>query len=357
MSILTKKPEMNKLKTILLITSCILITQISCKNKQPDIQRQAAAKKNPLVKVLQVTRGEMVSYIDITGTVEANISTEVKSPVDGIIDELHARENQRTVKDKIIAVINPNDRVSLISRNQLIVEALEKQILSTPQSTPDHDSLTSELLKARNNLSYAKNIYQTVPVICPLNGVVTYRWIEEGSQVSAKDRIVTISDLTSLVIKAEVNEKYFEAIAPGRKFTVVLNAYPSDSLTGIVSLVYPSVSSDSRSVKFDLKLQGFNKKLLPGMMAQLKIPVYRNDKAIIVHDDAILSSPDGRRFLFVVGSDTIAHQRIVKTGVTVNRQTEITEGLNKGEVIVTAGQETLKDNMKVSLPAALKNSK
>jgi RND family efflux transporter MFP subunit len=197
-------------------------------------------------------------------------------------------------------------------------------------------------------------MYQPVPVICPINGVVTSRWVEVGSQVAARDRIVTISDMNSLVIKAEVNERYFEAIAPGRKFPAVLNAYPSDSLTGIVSLVYPSVSSESRAVKFDLKLQGFNKKLLPGMMAQLKIPVYRNDHAIIVNDDAILSSPDGRRFLFVIGSDTTARQRIIKTGVTVNRQTEITEGLSKGEIIVTAGQETLKDNMKVSLPATQK---
>jgi RND family efflux transporter MFP subunit len=296
----------------------------------------------------------MISYIDITGTVEANISTDIKSPVNGVIEQLYYRENQRTIKDKIIAVINPDERLSLISASQLTIEELEKKVLSAGQNSPEYDSLFKDLEKAKSNLRYAKEMYQPVPVICSMNGVITFRWVEVGSQVAARDRLVTISDMNSLVIKAEVNEKYFEAIAPGRKFPVLLNAYPSDSLTGFVSLVYPSVSSDNRAVKFDLKLQGFNKKLLPGMMAQLKIPVYRNDHAIIVHDDAILSAPDGRRFLFVVGSDTIARQRIVKTGVTVNRQTEITEGLNKGEVIVTAGQETLKDNVKVSLPAIQK---
>lgn len=346
---------MNKLKSTILISFSVLLALQACDRKKGDSSVQSATKKAaPLVRVEPATSGTMISYIEVTGTVEANIFTDIKSPVNGIIEQLYYRENQRTEKDKIIAVINPDERLSLISANQLTIEELEKKILSSGQNSPEYDSLAKDLEKAKGNLQFAREMYQPVPVICPLNGVVTSRWVEVGSQVAARDRIVTISDMNSLVIKAEVNERYFEAIAPGRKFPVVLNAYPSDSLAGIVSLVYPSVSSETRTVKFDLKLQGFNKKLLPGMMAQLKIPVYRNDQAIIVHDDAILSSPDGRRFLFVVGSDTVARQRIVKTGVTVNRQTEITEGLNKGEIIVTAGQETLKDNMKVSLPATQK---
>lgn len=348
---------MNKLKTILVIASCILITLISCKNKQPEVQSQSPAKKNPLVKVLQVTRGEIVSYIDITGTIEANISTEVKSPVDGIIDELQARENQRTVKGKIIAVINPNDRVSLISRNQLIVEALEKKILSSTQGNSDYDTIASELLKARNNLTYAKNIYQPVPVICPMNGVVTSRWIEEGSQVSAKDKIVTISDMTSLVVKAEVNEKYFEAITHGKKLPVLLNAYPGDSLTGVISLIYPAISSDSRSIKFDVRILGFSKRLLPGMMAQLKIPVYSNTHALLVPDDAILTTPDNKRFLYVISTDTLAQQRIISTGVTVNKQTEIRDGIKEGDSVVIMGQEALKDKTKVNIAPIAKNIK
>ncbi len=346
---------MNKIKITILISFSVLLALTSCDRKKGETSLQSSAKKTaPLVRVQPATTGTMISYIDVTGTVEANIFTDIKSPVNGIVEQLYYRENQRTEKDKIIAVINPDERLSLISANQLAIEELEKKILSSGQNSPEYDSLAKDLEKAKGNLQFAREMYQPVPVICPINGVVTSRWVEVGSQVAARDRIVTISDMNSLVIKAEVNERYFEAIAPGRKFPAVLNAYPSDSLTGIVSLVYPSVSSESRAVKFDLKLQGFNKKLLPGMMAQLKIPVYRNDHAIIVNDDAILSSPDGRRFLFVIGSDTTARQRIIKTGVTVNRQTEITEGLSKGEIIVTAGQETLKDNMKVSLPATQK---
>lgn len=319
---------------------------------------QSAAKKTaPLVRVQPAVKGSIISYIDITGTVETNINTDIKSPVNGIIEQLNYRENQRTEKDKVVAVINPDDRLSLISANQLAIEELEKKILSATQNSPEYDSLAKDLEKAKSNLKFAREMYQPVPVICPMNGIVTSRWVEVGGQVVARDKIITISDMNSLVIKAEVNERYFEAIAPGRKFPVVLNAYPTDSLTGIVTLVYPSVSSESRAVKFDLKLQGFNKKLLPGMMAQLKIPVYRNDMAVIVHDDAVLSSPDGKRFVFVVGSDTIARQRIVNPGVTVNRQTEIREGLKMGELVVTAGQETLKDNVKVSLPVPQKNSK
>ncbi len=348
---------MERIKTIFLLSASLLIVPISCRNDGGSAQVQPQAKRLPLVSIQSVQTGRMISYIDITGTIEANILTEVTSPVNGIITELHARENQRTVKDRIIAVISPNDRVALIASNQLGIEELEKRLSSSDPDAPEHEYLAAELNKARGNLKYALEMYQPVPVICPMNGVVTSRWVEEGSQVAARDRIVTISDMSSLVIKAEVNEKYFEAVTPGRRVPVVLNAYSADSLTGVISLVYPSVSSDSRSVKFDVRIQGFSKKLVPGMMATLKIPVYTNDKALMVNDDAILTTPDNRKFLFVVGSDSIAQQRFIRSGVTVNGQTEITDGIREGENVVISGQEALRNNVKVAMPSTSKNLK
>ncbi|MDZ7613965.1 MAG: biotin/lipoyl-binding protein [Flavobacteriaceae bacterium] len=70
-------------------------------------------KAAPLVRIQAAATGTMISYVDVTGTVETNISTDIKSPVNGIIEQLNYRENQRTEKDKIIVVINPDERVSL----------------------------------------------------------------------------------------------------------------------------------------------------------------------------------------------------------------------------------------------------
>lgn len=315
------------------------------------------AKKMPLVKVQPAVKEKMVSFIDITGTVQANIFSDIKSPADGTIAKLYARENQLVVKDKLIAIVNPNDRVALIANNQLAIQQLEQKINAADKNTDAYTRLVQELEKAKSNLEYAKKMYQTVPVICPMNGMVTHRWLDEGSQVGAKEKIITISDMTTLVIKAEVNEKFFRAIVPGKKLPVILDAFPGDTLAGVISLVYPEISADTRTVKFDVKLVKSEKRILPGMMAQLRIPTEIHENAIAVPSDAVLTNPANERFVFVVNSDSLAFKRIVKPGISAKKQIEIVSGLAENEKVVIMGQEMLKDSLKVRIAGTPKNSK
>jgi multidrug efflux pump subunit AcrA (membrane-fusion protein) len=332
-------------------TLIFIITALTLASCQQSTDRTAKPqpKKIPLVKVQPAVKIKMVSFIEITGTIQANVFTDIKSPADGIIESLHARENQQVEKDRIIAVINPNDRVALISNNQLQVQQIEAKLNTTNKNTDEYSVLMQELEKAKENLEYATKMYQTVPVICPMNGLVTQRWTDNGSQVGEKEKIITVSDMNSLVIKAEMNEKYFEAIKQGKKLPVILNAYPNDTLAGSISLVYPQVDAVTRSIKFDIKILSFKKTLLPGMMASIKIPVSEKENAIVVPEQAVLSSPDNTSFLFIVNTDSLALKRIVQTGISSGNKLEISKGLKENEKVVIAGQEMLKDSIMVKI--------
>ncbi len=332
------------------------LTFLACNSGDSnDIQKQA--QKMPLVKVQPVVKTTMVSVMDITGTVQANKVSEVKSPVDGVVETLFARENENVEKDRIIAVVNPNDRVALIASNQVRIQELESKIKMAGLKTEAQQKLQEDLEKAANNLEYAKKMYQPVPVICPMNGMVTTRWLDQGSQVIAKEKILTISDMGSLVVKTEVNEHYFTTIKQGKKITVMLNAYPGDTLSGTISLVYPQIDPSTRSVKFDVKVQANDRKIFPGMMATLKIPVAARENTIAVNPDAVLTGPDNKNFLFVVDEDSVAHKRGVYTGISGKQKIEITEGLQENERVVVMGQEMLKDGMKVKITGRPKNVK
>jgi len=326
----------------------VLIFFYGCKSENNEEKKQKTAKL-PLVNVQPAQKSKMVSHIDITGTIEPNILTTIKSPADGIVLSLSARENQQVKNDKIIAVINPLDRVALISENQMKIEQIQKALDREATDTDEYKRLTRELDTARKNLEYAKNMYKTVPVICPMSGVVTDRYVDLGSRVSAQDKMFTITDMSSLVIKAQANEKYFEAIEKGNKLPVILNAYSNDTLSGKISLVYPQVDPVTRSVKFDIKILNFNKKLLPGMMASIKIPVSEKENAISVPNRAILTSPENENFIFVVDSNNVAHRRVIEKGMDSNNQVEIITGLKEGEKVVVDGQGRLKDSMKVKM--------
>lgn len=323
----------------------LLLFSCSGNNKKAEVK----PKKLPLVKVQAVTTSKMALFTEVSGTIQANVFTEIKSSADGIIEILSARENDRVTEGQLIAIINPNDRVNIISNNSLIVEKLTKKLKNTTLNSTEYASIESDLTKAKSDLEYARKMYQTIPVICPMNGIVTRRWSEKGSQVSAKETILTISDMNSLVVKAEVNEAYFEAIKQGKKFPVKLNAYPNDSITGMISLVYPEIDAQTRTVKFDVKLLNFRKKIQPGMMGLLKIPVTVKENILAVPEQAVLTSPDNKKFVFVVNTDSIALKRFVKTGIVMGNKLEIKEGLFEKDQLVVSGQEMLKDSLQVKI--------
>lgn len=337
--------QIGKLNSLIIV---ILVVLQSC-NSGDTQTKTKTTKKPPFVKVQVVNETDIVSYIDITGTIQANIYTDIVASADGIIESLLARENQAVYKDNIIAILNPNDRVSIISKNQLIINELNSKIKKANTSSVLYDSLKIELKKANKNLAYAEKMYQTIPIICPMSGLVTQRWTDIGNQVNTKDKILTISDMTSLVIKAEVNEKYFENIKKGDKLTLTLNAYPNDTLTGIISLVYPQIDPVTRNVEFDIKIQSFKKTLIPGMLAYIKIPVASKKNAITVPEQAVLTTPNNENFIFTVDKDTIVHKVKVKTGISSGDKLEITKGLKPKEKVVISGQEMLKDSVKVKI--------
>lgn len=341
-------------KIVFVFTSLSLL--ISCQNNHKQLD-SPKTKPIPLVKVQAARRTKMVSYIEVTGTIQANVFTDVKSPADGIIEVLHVRENQIAEKGKIVAVINPEERLALIAGNQLEIEKLELQLVKENKDSENYHRLTKSLIQANENLEYAKNMYQAVPVICPMNGLVTQRWLEQGAQVSVREKIITITDMGSLVVKAEVNEKYFEVIKQGNILPVTLNAYPKDTLRGKITLVYPQVDPVTRSIKFDIKILNSNKTLLPGMMAFLKIPVSVRENAVSVPEHAVLTSPDNKYFLFVVDKNSIVNRRVIETGISAGNKLEIKKGISENEKVIVAGQEMLKDSMKVKLLGSSKGGK
>lgn len=344
-----------KLHTIIAVSTLVIAMHLftSCgKGNANNIKIKP--KKMPLVSVQKSKIQKMVNKIRITGTIEANVFSEIVSPVDGVLESLYARENQRVKKGSIIAIINPNQRLSLMASNSLKLEQLQNDLVTKTKGTEAFIITGQQLKTAEENMEYAQNMYQVNPVICPANGLVTERWSDEGTQLITKDKILKITDMSSLVIKAEVNEQYFEAIQEGKELNVKLNAYPNDSLIGIVQLIYPQLSPETRGILFDIKIKNFQKKILPGMMAVIELPVHTIENAVVVNADAILSSPDNTQFVFIVDADGNVKKHLVETGISMGDLIEI-KGISADEKIIVKGQEMLKEDVKVKIVNSSKN--
>jgi multidrug efflux system membrane fusion protein len=194
--------------------------------------------KAPLVKVEELKPSAIAKSVKLTGTVEAKVTANVLSPSDGYIERLNVAENDFVKKDKQIAIIGTQERTSLVSQAKEKVEELKSRIAKTSPGSPEYSELNSQLEQAKKEQEYAEELFLGVPVISPLSGTVTQKFIEAGSAVTAKQNLFTIVDFNSLIIKTSVSEDLFSKIKLGDKLKVKFNAFPEKDFTARVTLKY-----------------------------------------------------------------------------------------------------------------------
>ena len=187
-------------------------------------------------------------------------------------------------------------------------------------------------------LEEAKEASRTMPIRAPQSGFVLHKDLVEGARVTAGQDLYRIGNLQRIWVTAEVYEHDAPWVDVGQPAQLELTHVSDRTLEGAVSYIYPTLDPKSRTLKVRLEFDNPGVRLKPGMFATVYIQYRRKDDAIAVPTAAILHS--GRRQLvFVALGRGHFEPREITTGLQGDhRMTEVTSGLEEGEVVVTSGQ-------------------
>ena len=344
-----------KTKVMVAIILLVSLLFVQCSKEAKDTSAQQSGKRAPLVKVMELKPQKIENTIQFPGSFDAKVVSNIIAPIDGVVDNFRLNENDYVRRDQKIAVINSQDRISLIANANMKVDLAKDKLAALKEADTQYASAKRELDKALEDLKYSEKLLMPVPVIAPISGIILKKSIEEGSVVTAKQPLLTIADFKSLVVKTAVSDQLISKIKPGQKIKVKIDAYPGKEFTGVISLVNPQSDPVTRTILLEIRVNSQGVKLQPGMMAVLTFVSESKPNAIVVPNDAILTKPNGDKFVFIV-QDTMAQQRIIQTGISTKELTEVVKGVSSGEKLVTLGQEMLKDKMRVSVPSGKANA-
>jgi len=337
------------MKTTLRFLPAILITLLftQCSNKEnsPDKIKQPEFR---VVRVIETKPTRIENTVEATGTVEAKVVANIIAPIDGSIAKLTVKENDFVNKNKTITEINSQERTTLLANAQLKLEDAKRRLEATDMDSPDYNLFREELDRAVKECDYADKLFLGVPVVSPISGIVTKKFVELGGVVTAKQIILTVTDFNSLVIKTAVSEQLSPKLEIEQKISIKINAYPDKQFTGVISLISPQIDPLTRTFQLEVKVSSGGLKLQPGMMAVLTFITESKPNAITLPNDIILTKPNGDKFVFVV-NDNVAQERIITTGISTREFTEVLQGVDAGEKVVATGQEMLKNKMKVKI--------
>ena len=186
----------------------------------------------------------------------------------------------------------------------------------------------------------------------PRDGIVLERNAVEGMRVNPGDTIFRLADLSVVWTLIDVAERDLSRVKVGQTATVRARSYPGRTFEGHITVVYPQVNKQSRTVQVRIELANDDLALLPDMYVDAEIAIGGSEPVLTVPDSAVLDSGE-RQVVFVDQGEGRLAPRNVKLGFRAAGRTEIRDGLQEGERVVTAANFLI--DAESNLNAALKS--
>jgi membrane fusion protein, multidrug efflux system len=250
-----------------------------------------------------------------------------------------------------------NAEATLARQKTLVVQG------NTPQSTVD------TALAARD--SAAATVERTRAIIAqkaikaPFAGRLGLRNVDLGQYVAVGTSLVTLQQLDPIYADFPVPEEALSTLAAGQAARMTVDAIPGRSFEGKIEAIDARVSADSRNVTARAVFANPDRKLLPGMFANLTVTTGEPAAVLTLPRTAIVYSLYGDNVFVVAAaphareqgglddkggpSGLIVDRRFVRVGPARGDRVAIEEGVRAAERVVTAGQIKLQAYMPVTL--------
>jgi len=145
-----------------------------------------------------------------------------------------------------------------------------------------------------------------------------------------------------------VSETYYNRVEMGMPVEVQADALGSETFSGKVSLIYPTIDPVSHTFPVEINVPNADHRLRPGMFARVKMNFGTRERPLL-SDKAVLKQVGSNdRYVFVV-KDGVAFYTLVQLGVRINDKYEIVSGLNDGDRVIVEGNRGLIDGTEVEV--------
>jgi RND family efflux transporter MFP subunit len=174
-----------------------------------------------------------------------------------------------------------------------------------------------------------------LPIYSPANGIVTERKVTEGQYVSAGESLYTLSDLSTVWVKAELYQPDLATIRVGQPAEISWDA-PSGSTHGRVAFVDPMLNAQTRTASVRIQVANRTMRLRPGMFVNVKFAMPEGNDMLAVPRSAVVDTGT-RKIVYVSSGNGNFEGREVRLGQPSDQYYPVLAGLTAGDRVVAQG--------------------
>ncbi len=298
------------------------------------------------VEVVVARSDTVVDAILATGQIEAMQSVELRSDIEGRIDQILVREGAPISLGQALLQVDDAELKAEVARAEADRDLARQSLTRTQELLAQKASSQSELERAEATARSTAAQYQLLKVRldkttvrAPFSGVAGRRLVSLGDYVTTGDDLMTLQTVTPQRAVFQVPERYAEQLAVGQVVTFRVAALPGREFSGRVDFVDPVVQLPARTITIKAQVPNTRRELQAGMFIEARLATGVRPKAVVIAEDAVLPL-QGSNFVWVV-IDGKATRRQVELGGRTPGFVEARAGVEAGEQVVVGGQERL----------------
>ncbi|WP_199539797.1 efflux RND transporter periplasmic adaptor subunit [Paraburkholderia kururiensis] len=302
------------------------------------------------------------------GSLRAVRGVDVTTEMAGLVRDIAFRSGQDVKAGQLLVELNADTDKAQLAALEAAAELAktvyerdraqyEIKAIAKAQLDADAADLKSKLAQvAQQTALVAKKTIRA-----PFAGRLGITTVNPGQYLNPGDTIVTLQTVDPIYVDFYLPQQQLGQLAIGQSVLVETNAYSGRTFTGKILSINPKVDTNTRNVQIEALVDNHDRKLLPGMYANVKVDAGAGQRYLTLPQTAITYNPYGAT-VFVVkngneqsaqgnarGKQTqgktlpVAQQVFVTPGPTRGDQVAVTKGIAEGTQVVTSGQLKLKN--------------
>lgn len=290
------------------------------------------------------------------GTITPTRGVVISSEVAGVIREIHFDSGQMVEANDLLvqfdAEVDIAEAEALEAENQLAVttrDRLQRVVSSNLGSRSDLDEAQAQVDSSRARVAAKQATIRKKTVRAPFSGELGIRRINPGQYLAAGDPIIELVDLDPIYAEFTLPERYLGDISVQQGVIVKVAAWPDLEFPGKISAISPNIEKSSRSVQIRAIFDNPERRLHPGMFAEVETVLPAKAAVLTLPERAITFNPYGNSVFVVSGEEgnKTVNRVQVTTGSITDGRIEILSGLESGMEVVTDGHHKLRNGQTV----------
>ena len=305
-----------------------------------------------VVEATQAISATSVRKLKAIGTLASNQSVMVRPEVAGRLTKISFEDGARVKAGTALAILDRSVlRAELKSAQASLVLAREDytradKLLKRGTGTKQRkDEALAALRSAEAEVALAQAQIAKFTIKAPFDGTLGIRRVDVGAYLGAGDDIVNLEQIDPIKVNFEIPERFMSEMKTQKKILLRSDAYRDKTFPARISAIDPQINPRTRSIHVQAFTDNKEGQFRPGQFVSVTVRVFERRGATFVPEQSLVPNRDSPKVFRI--KDGHAKPVPVKIGIRVARHVEILNGIAPGDLVVTAGQQRLRDGAPV----------